>query len=297
MAGRGSAGVSLHHAGDQHGFLSHPPGHGGFGSAASVPKIFSFLTRNYMWFDYFRTSHPGYIEARGIELRQDDDGRFWAAGKSDTMGVEDPSAITVWQPSGSDGGVADVFGIDVVDKELLVTAGVGPLGCDEPSAPVKGCYRVAVARTNFATGQHLANENMLGGNTLPGNAQEYAKFMVQPNGSKLLYAHFLGGRSNPGYAIPSGCEGLVLSHDADPGFWSNPCGPDKHYPDWGPRDRECLPSCGGLHGTSGSDTPCAGGTRDMGKAWDTPYCCGGSSADGDNATILLDGDSLVAAHR
>ena len=147
-----------------------------------------------------------------------------------------------------------------------------------------------LARTNFAMGQHLANENMLDGNFLPGNAQEYAKFMVQPNGSKLLFAHFLEGRSNPGYAIPSGCEGLVLSQDADPGFWSNPCGPEKHFPDWGPRDRECLPSCGGLHGTSSSDTPCSGGRRDMGKAWDTPYCCGGGSTGGD-------GDSLVAAYR
>jgi hypothetical protein len=265
--------------------------------AASVPKIFSFLTRSYMWFDYFRTSPaPGYIEARAIELQQDGGGRFWAAGKSDTMAVDDASAVTVWQPSGSDDGVADVFAIDVVGKQLVVTAGVGPRGCDAPSAPGKGCYRVAVARTNFARGQHLANEDLLAAGALPGNAQEYARFMRQPDGSKLLYAHFLDGRSDPGYAIPNGCEGLVLSHDADPGFWNNPCGPDRHYPDWGPRDRECRPSCGGLHGTSSSDTPCAG--QDMGKAWDTPYCCGGGSpgltggmggGGGENATFTLGG--------
>ena len=56
------------------------------------------------------------IEARAIELIRED-GRFWAAGKTDTMSIEDP-APSVWQPSVSDGGVADVFGIDVVGREL-----------------------------------------------------------------------------------------------------------------------------------------------------------------------------------
>ena len=266
--------------------------------AASVPKIFSFnamhpgggagstAQKSYMWFDHFTTTpKPGRIEARAVELQADPaTGRFWAAGKGGTMDVDDAEAITVWQPSGADsGGVADVFAIDVTadGRQLLVLAGLGPKGCDNPAGPGRGCYRVAVARANFARGERLADEDLVDGAALPGNAQEYARFMAQPDGSRLLYASFQSPRSNPGYAIPGpACEGLLLNHSAaDPGFWSDPCRAEgKQYPDWGRRGRECRPSCGGLHGTSSSDTPCAGGKRDMGKAWDVPYCCGDSSS-------------------
>lgn len=193
------------------------------------------------------------------------------------MGVDDSQGITVWQPSGSDDGIADVFSINVVGKQMVVMAGIGSRGCNAPDSPVKGCYRLAVARTNFPMGFHLANEDRLSGAVLPGNAMEYAKFMFRPDGSKLLYAHFLSGRSDPGYPIQSGCGGIVLKKTDDPTFWNNPCPGGKAFPDWGPRDRMCLPSCGGLHGTISFNTPCGQhGKRDVGKAWDVPYCCAGN---------------------
>ena len=68
------------------------------------------------------------------------------------MGVDDSQGITVWQPSGSDDGIADVFSINVVGKQMVVMAGIGSRGCNAPDSPVKGCYRLAVARTNFPMG-------------------------------------------------------------------------------------------------------------------------------------------------
>ena len=64
-------------------------------------------------------------------------------------------------------------------------------------------YHIAIgwlSRTNFPLGSHLANEVMLDGSRLPGNAQEYAKELTEPDGTKLLYAHFLDPRSSPGFS-------------------------------------------------------------------------------------------------
>ena len=117
---------------------------------------------------------------------------------------------------------------------------------------------------------------MLDGSRLPGNAQEYAKELTEPDGTKLLYAHFLDPRSSPGFPIPNGFEGLIIPRDQDSAFWAltNPCDSSKPYPDWGDRAMQCLPSCGGLGGTSSFNTPCdSNGKVDIGKAYDVPYCC------------------------
>jgi hypothetical protein len=45
-------------------------------------------------------------------------------------------------------------------------------------------------------------------------------------------------------------------------------------PHWGVKNGQCLPSCGGLGGTSSFATPCAqNGKVDAGAAHDVPYCC------------------------
>lgn len=45
-------------------------------------------------------------------------------------------------------------------------------------------------------------------------------------------------------------------------------------PAWGEKNGGCLPSCGGLAGTSSSPTPCAqNGKVDAGAAYDVPFCC------------------------
>eukprot|EP00937_MAST-01D_sp_MAST-1D-sp2_P003487 g3487.t1 len=245
--------------------------------AASVPKIFSFQGRDYMWFDYYRTE-AGYIEARGVEL-QSDGQRYWAAGLSDTMLMDDARAVAVWRPGGADSAIADVFGIEpsADGRHLFVTAGVGGPGCTSPASAVDGCYRLAVGRTNFPLGVSLANEVMLDGASLPGNAQEYAKELALPSGDKLLAAHFLDKRDgSPGYAIPAGFVGIVLPRHDNAAFWalSSPCSPAQPYPGWGDRAMQCMPSCGGRGGTSSFNTPCdANGKRDVGQAYDVPYCC------------------------
>ena len=115
--------------------------------AASVPKIFFHSGSSYLWFDYFRTDE-GYIEARGIKIQRHGDvgsGVYWADGHTDSMDIDDSSAITVWQPSGDDNSIADVFAIEPTDDDhhLFVFAGIGGNGCSAPSSDVPHCYRVA----------------------------------------------------------------------------------------------------------------------------------------------------------
>jgi hypothetical protein len=252
--------------------------------AASVPKICSFKGASYLWYDYFRTDE-GYIEARGVTLKKDSSGRMWAAGHLESMPMDDPSAVRVWKPAGSDSSIADVFMIEPIKgvggtEHLLVFAGIGGAGCSSPGSNVSGCYRIAVGRTNFALGQDTANEVTLNQSLLPGNPMEYSKEMTRPSGQKLLYAHFLDPHASgdPGYPIPGGFEGLILQRDAAKPFFglTSPCDQQsKPFPNWGDRGMECLASCGGIGGKSSFNTPCAdnGGKADAGRAYDTPYCC------------------------
>lgn len=250
--------------------------------AASVPKIFSFKGKSYMWFDYYKVN-VGYIEARGVEIVKDSSSRYWAVGQSDSLSMDDPSTVCVWQPSGQDSAIADVFGIAPTTdgNHLIISAGIGGSGCGNPASKSNGCYRMAVGRTNFPLGQHLANEVMLDGSTLPDNALEYAKLIaIQNGGPTVMAAHFIPPDSyhTTSYSIPGGFEGVVLPKDTDfeKSFWglTNPCNSSQPSPDWGDRATKCLPSCGGLGGTSSFNTPCAAnGKQDKGQAYDVPYCC------------------------
>jgi len=57
--------------------------------------------------------------------------------------------------------------------------------------------------------------------------------------------------------------------------WIDPCDRvTQPAPHWGARNGQCLRSCGAMGGTNGSDVPCSShGWRDVGTAYDVPYCC------------------------
>uniref|UniRef100_A0A7S1CKZ5 Uncharacterized protein n=1 Tax=Bicosoecida sp. CB-2014 TaxID=1486930 RepID=A0A7S1CKZ5_9STRA len=126
---------------------------------------------------------------------------------------------------------------------------------------------------------------MLPQSLLPGDPMEYAKLMVPPSGpakgEALLYANFVAPRGNPGIDLVQGFHAFPLP--TDDAFWqpagsAGPCGADRPPPNWGNRDNVCVKSCGGLGagvaGLASFDTTCErNGMRDLGKAWDVPYCC------------------------
>ncbi|MGE3974982.1 MAG: hypothetical protein AB7F59_10700 [Bdellovibrionales bacterium] len=60
------------------------------------------------------------------------------------------------------------------------------------------------------------------------------------------------------------------------------CNPQTQpYPHWGMKGNQCLKSCGYLGGThSFSDSCERHGMRDVGNAYDVPYCCAGSYGGG-----------------
>jgi hypothetical protein len=62
----------------------------------------------------------------------------------------------------------------------------------------------------------------------------------------------------------------------------NRCDPNTQpYPHWGMKGGQCLKSCGSLGGTRGLSESCERyGMRDMGNAYDVPYCCSGDYRDG-----------------
>ena len=113
----------------------------------------------------------------------------------------------------------------------------------------------------------------------------YPRLFVLPGGQlRAVYAWSDGANENhissTLFEVKSSCNSPVASSGSNPPG-SNPpppssaCNPaTQPAPHWGVKGGVCLPSCGGLGGTSSSAAPCAQtGKVDAGAAFDVPYCC------------------------
>jgi len=72
----------------------------------------------------------------------------------------------------------------------------------------------------------------------------------------------------------------AIASGATPAAPAATCDPTSQpSPHWGVKNGQCLPSCGGLGGTSSFPTPCAqNGKVDAGAAYDVDYCCRDAAA-------------------
>ncbi len=85
------------------------------------------------------------------------------------------------------------------------------------------------------------------------------------------------GRGGWGRGDDRGRGGWGRGDDRGRGGWGRSSGCDPRtqpYPHWGMKGGQCLKSCGALGGTHSFSNSCASrGMRDMGNAYDVPYCC------------------------
>ena len=261
-------------------------------AAASVPKLLSLTGSLYLYFDWFLLG-PGYLQQMGVAVSIDAQGMMWAMGHSDSMSLNDPDAVLLWRPSprssAIDNAIADVFMVtaDLGGNSSFVFAlgAVGGEGCRAPTVTPAGCYRAAVARSNFPLGEGAFQELQLdpNGTILPANAMEYFKAMTvsggEYGGTPILYGNFFDPRGPPGVQWAEGYSGFPVP--AAPAFWTglpSPCSGSQQPPNWGERAGVCLQSCGalgaGIAGLAGQIQSCARvGMRDVGVAYDTPHCC------------------------
>jgi hypothetical protein len=115
----------------------------------------------------------------------------------------------------------------------------------------------------------------------------------EKNGQCLAGCGVIGGTS--AFTTPCDQNGKVdagMAYDVAYCCWDGAaptpiCDPvTQPSPQWGYKNGQCLPSCGGLGGTSAFETPCAqNGKVDAGSAYDVAYCCkDGASSVCDPAT-------------
>ena len=255
--------------------------------SATVPKIFTHGDSLFVFYDVFLTGDTGSIGQRGVEVEICDGRAFVKGAGCDTYDVTDPSGLAreVWARNPDDdtmNNLVDVFSVTSDGNFIWATAGIG--GCDGGccDAPTNdqgqnGCYRSAMARSNFPLGPFDWVINTINASALPSNSMEYLKVLVNPtNNETSLYLQALDERpQGPGYDMPSGFQAIpVPTGGGNAGFFGlagSPCGGDQPSPDWGERAGACQPSCGGLSG-QGFDTSCYdNGRSDVGTAYDTPY--------------------------
>jgi len=282
----------------------------GAGYAASVPKVFVHDGRPYLYYDAFLTG-PGSLAQRGVPLEVVG-GRMWVKGAgAASYSILDPLALTVevWAKNHDDllsNNIADVFNVIVDGPFVFATAGVGGCAGGTCSAPgdnmgLKGCYRLALGRSNFPLGPFDYVLNAINSSTLPANSHEYAKVIVDPSfNATNIYGQFLASRSPPGFPLPAGFQAIPLpwATAAGPsaqqvvGFFGGrpgPCRADQRPPNWGERAGVCRPSCGGLGGSASFVDACyTHGLEDAGVAYDVPFCCGAPAACGDARHRLPD---------
>jgi len=262
----------------------------GAGYAASVPKIFVHNGSPYLYYDAFLTG-PGNLSQRGVPLELANN-KLWVKGAGgNTYSILDPQGLTVdvWEPNLGDStanNIIDVYQVVVDGAFVFATAGIGGCAGGTCSAPNDdgnkvGCYRAALGRSNFPLGPFDYVLNNLNSTALPSNSQEYVKVLQDPtnNNAASLYGQFLGTRPSPGYSLPSSYQAIPVPLDGNNVFFD---GIGTCAAGYGERAGECVPSCGGLGGVASYIDPCYNhGRSDVGKAWDTPFCCGAEITCGD----------------
>src|SRR5215467_12658807 len=111
----------------------------------------------------------------------------------------DPSTIEVWGPDLRDpiaDTAVDIKSVWVHGREIVALAGLGGGGCAAPG-PQPGCFRMALAKTSEALGNHIFNGSpLLDERELPTNPQGYTRPIRNPDGGYSLIGNFIKPTKN-----------------------------------------------------------------------------------------------------
>jgi hypothetical protein len=186
--------------------------HGTALKSASAPVLLNFQDHLYVYWtiDYTLAQLPqNTLVTRGMELKQDSQGRLWGAGSGGRPVATDDPRLTslVHDVDVSDttaNHVAGIWGAVVVGKNILVTSYLGGTAgkecCKSPHEVSPGCWRMAVSVAKRPLGANVFGKKIVDLPSLPDNVVSYARVIVDPSGRKLLLSRFDPPNKMPGTA-------------------------------------------------------------------------------------------------
>lgn len=162
---------------------------------AAVPRLLAFNGRLYLYWSAL-TIERGVINhatVRGAELVQQQDGIAQVKGSDGVIRPFDPLSSEVWAP-GEDNmsnRIVNLMGFWNDGNSFLAFAALGGAGCADPLGQGRGCFRLAVKRSQTPLGQNGIGRGEAVDLHLPSNPQEYAAPIVDPGGRRWLMGHFI----------------------------------------------------------------------------------------------------------
>lgn len=168
--------------------------------AAAVPALLVFEDRLFLYWSELaiENGQAMRIAARGAEL-ETDKGRIAVKGSNGRLvhAIDEPATMEVWSPVAGDT-TADTtvdIGAGAVwthGHSILAQSSLGGEGCTAPSGSSRGCYRLALVRTNQPLGNQVFNQaQKVAANQLPTNPQEYTRPIRGPSGDYWFIGHYL----------------------------------------------------------------------------------------------------------
>jgi len=192
--------------------------------SASVPKIFTFRNRIYLYWSVVQFPWGGNetsflnVTTRGMEL-EEDAGRLWGKHSNGaSIPSLDPSrnievlGLVAGDPLSDS--AADMFGVHADETTIYATAGVGGKGCVTPSQAIYGCYRLRISATTDPLGFRTFNRNILSSHAAPANPQELTRFVKHPSDGLFLMGSYIESPKE-----------YPLTNTLPPGFWRYPVAP------------------------------------------------------------------------
>jgi hypothetical protein len=174
--------------------------------SASVPKFLLFKGRIYL--SWIVVAASG-ITTRGMEVTIDASGRLWGAQSVGRSVATDDSRLThlLGAPNPQDPTanrtleVMDVRPVGGNQIEALVAVGGGT--CTSPGRHEPGCYRLMKSLASDPLGEN-AFGHVLPTDTLPINPEEYSRYFLKPDGTRIIMGMFLPGAAFSGKTVPTG---------------------------------------------------------------------------------------------
>lgn len=189
------------------------------------------------------------------------------------------AAVTVYNPKTS-AGTADLFDIkEISPGKFFFTGARGDNGCISPLDTQPGCYNLEIGVTNGVTVANAFDNYSQSVHTLLDNPIEYFRWAYDP--INKTWGVFGAAIQKPGAAtvrtLPGGLYFIPIANNGNNLPVKNIliCNPSTQpSPHWGVKNNQCMRSCGQIGGTRSFTTTCAAnGMRDVGVAYDVPYCC------------------------
>ena len=204
----------------------------GFVYTASVPEIFAFQNKIYLYWSMIKIRLPGKpinwlgVTVRGMELAQENSGlrRLWGVGSGGAPVVTYDQNLTteILAPDMSDATanqMVDIKGIYTDGHSIYLPASIGGYGQSNDQSCVYGlgtsygCFRLQFFRSEIPLGQDIFNHEVLASPLPPYNPAEYVRFYNDGTGHTYMMTFYES--VHHGYSYPYLVQKGILSHPFD----------------------------------------------------------------------------------